>query len=249
MIKWNNRILAYMALISFMVILVGTHTIAANDKMDIHTIAEVLEKEENLSIEEWSVFAREINNEITTKEEFENKVGTLKKAFPDFHWNIVEEDAVWKAEASLDHVQDNVTEFIRIVTTEEHNNSATYIIYEVKGHQWREEDSSFIQVALQHKIDRIFQENPSVFSCIGGSINGNMDSVLMNETKRLLNLFEAKEVEGVQEKNFSSISAHSRLFSQTITNKAINVQVGLRRDGLGRKTSFVIGTPIITFEY
>ena len=76
-----------------------------------------------------------------------------------------------------------------------------------------------------------------------------MNSVFAIEMERLLNLFKAREVEGVQEKNFSSISAHSTLFTQTITNEEINVQVGLRRDGLGSKTSFVIGTPIITFEY
>ena len=61
----------------------------ARDKMDLVTIADILGKKENLNIEEWSVFAREINNEITTKEEFENKVNALKKKYPEFHWNIV----------------------------------------------------------------------------------------------------------------------------------------------------------------
>lgn len=249
MIKWSNRILAYIALAIFMVIAVGNSTIVARDKMDAITIADVLEKEKNLSIEKWSVFAREINNEITTKKEFENKVSALKKEYPEFHWNVVWDHAVWKAEASLPHIKDNVTEFIRIVTTEEHNNSATYIIYEVKGQQWNKESSTFLQTEFQSKLNYIFQENPTVFSCIGGSINDNMDSVFATEMDRLLNLFEAKKVEGVQEENFSSISAHSRLFTQMITNKEINVQVGIRRDGLGQKTSFVIGTPIITFEY
>ena len=95
----------------------------------------------------------------------------------------------------------------------------------------------------------MFEENPSIFSCVKGSINDNIDSVFASETDRLLNLFKAKEVEGVREENFSSISAHSSSFTQTIANEEINVQVGLRRDGLGSQDKFVIGTPIITFEY
>ncbi len=248
MFKWNNRVLAYIFLASFIALFVGTSAMQARDKMDVITIVEALE-EEDLNIEEWSVFARELNTEITTKQEFKNKVSALKKKYPEFHWNMVWDDASWKAEAAYSHVENNVTEFIRIVTTEEHNNYVTYIIYEVKGTKWKEESISFLQTAFQNNMNGLFQENPSVFSCVKGSINGNMNSVFAIEMEKLLNLFKAKKVEGVQEENFASISAHSTLFTQTITNKEINVQVGLRRDGLGSKTSFVIGTPIITFEY
>lgn len=247
MVKWNKRILVYIALAILMVIVSGNHTMQAHDKLDLAIIADILEKEQNLSIEEWSVFAREINNKITTKEEFENKVSALKKEYPEFHWNIVWDEAVWKTEAS--YTENNVTELIRMVTTEEHNNHMTYIIYEVKGHHWESKNSSFLQSVFQHKMNDIFEENPSIFSCVQGSINDNIDSVFATETERLLNMFNAKEVEGVREENFSSISAHSTLFTQTIANEEINVQVGLRRNGLGSRTSFVIGTPIITFEY
>ena len=156
-----------------------------------------------MNIEEWSVFAREINNEITTKQEFENKVSALKKKYPEFHWNMVWDEAGWKAEAAYSHVENNVTEFIRMVTTEEHNNYVTYIIYEVKGTTMEvKKRFSFLQSAFQNKMNGIFQENPSVFSCVKGSINGNMDSVFAIETERLLNLFKAKEVEGVQRGEF-----------------------------------------------
>jgi hypothetical protein len=248
MFKWNNRILAYIVLASFIALVVGTSTMYARDKMDVITIAEELEADE-LSIEEWSVFARELNTEITTKEEFENKVSNLKREYPEFHWNMTREAASWKVEAVYPHVENNVTEFIRMVTTEEHNHYVTYIIYEVKGTQWREASVSFLQTAFQHNIKKLFQKNPSIFSCVTGSINGNMDSVFAIEMEKLLNLFKAKKIEGVQEENFASVSAHSTLFTQTITDEAINLQVGLRRDGLGSKTRFVIGTPIITFEY
>ena len=102
MMKWKNRILAYIALAIFMAIIAvaGNHSMQASDKMDVVTIADILGKEDKLNIEEWSVFAREINNEITTKEEFEKKVSALKKEYPEFHWNQASNEAVWKAEAS-----------------------------------------------------------------------------------------------------------------------------------------------------
>ena len=245
--KKKNRILAYIALGFFITIAAGSHSMQARDKLDVATIADILKKEDYLNIEEWTIFAREINNEITTKEEFEKKVNVIKKQYPEFHWSMVWDEAEWKAEAI--QVTDGVTELIRMTTTEEHNNHVTYIIYEVKGKQWDVKSSSFLEKTFQQKIHFIFEENPTVFSCVKGSISANIDSVFVTETERLLNLFKAKEVEGVQEENFASISARSSLFTQTIANEEINVQVGLRRDGLGLKTSFVIGTPIITFEY
>lgn len=241
------RILAYIALGFFITIAAGSHTMQAREKLDVATIADILKKEDDLNIEEWSVFAREINNEITTKEEFEKKVHVIKNQYPEFHWSMAWKEEKWQAEAF--HVTNGVTELIRIMTTEEHNSHVTYIIYEVKGQQWDSKSSSFLELALQQKINYIFEEKPTLFSCVKGSISDNIDSVFANETEKLLNLFKAKEIEGVQEENFSSISAHSSLFTQTIANEKMNVQVGLRRDGLGARTSFVIGTPIITFEY
>ena len=82
MMKRKNRILAYIALAIVIVVVAGNQTMQARDKLDVATIADILKKDEKLNIEEWSVFAREINNEITTKEEFENKVSALKNRIP-----------------------------------------------------------------------------------------------------------------------------------------------------------------------
>ena len=249
MTKWNKKMLTYIAFVTVMLIVLGNNMSMAHDQVDLVRIIDVLAKDENLNIEDWSVFAREINTEITTKEEFKRRISSLKKAYPEFHWSIVWDDFVWKAEASLPHVKDHATEYIRMITTEEHNRKFTYIIYEIKGTKWQEKTSFFLATTFKSRTNGIFKEEPSVFSCIKGSISDNMNSVLTIEMNRLLKMFNATEVEGVQEKNFSSISAHSPLFTQTLTNKEINMQLGLRRDGLDQKTNFVIGTPIITFEY
>ncbi|MFB5283560.1 YwmB family TATA-box binding protein [Peribacillus sp. Hz7] len=248
MYKWNNKMLTYILFSSLLVMVWGNSTTVAKDQLDIVTIAEHLEKEENVSIEEWSVFAREVNNEIATKEEFERKVHTLKQKYPDFQWSFFDEGDAWKAEATFSHGS-HLTESIRMVTTKEHANIVTYIIYEVKGYKWDKGYPHFLITTLEHRMNGIFMDTPSVFACMEGYISDNMNSALPAQMEKLLQRFNASEIEGVEDENFVSTSAHSTLFTQSLKNTKINMQLGLRTDGLGARTSFVIGTPIITFEY
>ncbi|HVH96580.1 MAG TPA: YwmB family TATA-box binding protein, partial [Bacillus sp. (in: firmicutes)] len=46
-------------------------------------------------------------------------------------------------------------------------------------------------------------------------------------------------------------TAYSPLFGETIQTMTdeINLQLGVRKQGLGGKTTIVVGTPIITVEY
>jgi hypothetical protein len=78
-----------------------------------------------------------------------------------------------------------------------------------------------------------------------------MNTTLPLTVNHLLTVFQAKEIESLAEKNFISTSANSALFMNTIKSrdKDINLQIGLRTNGLGSKTTLVIGTPIITIEY
>lgn len=243
------RIFTYMVIMSCTVMFFGNSSILAKPKFDLVKIAEIVENEGNMNITGWSVFAREINTEIATKKEFERKVSTLKEEFPQFNWSIAEDQDVWKAEASWPHAKNKIIEKIRFVSAKEHNTIFTYIIYQVDGVKWDKDTFSSLLKTYETKKNNLFQGNPSVFSCIKGFMSGNMNSVLENDMKKQLNLFKATEIEGVQERNFSSVSAHSPFFSETLTKKGINMQIGLRKNNLDSTTNFVIGTPIITFEY
>ncbi|MFK4998774.1 YwmB family TATA-box binding protein [Bacillus sp. N9] len=55
----------------------------------------------------------------------------------------------------------------------------------------------------------------------------------------------------MKESDFYSISAKSLRLNQPIafTENGLNMQIGLRKTGSGSRTSFVIGTPILTIEY
>ncbi|MCK1994517.1 YwmB family TATA-box binding protein [Peribacillus muralis] len=245
----NKKMLIYIVFLGLMVILIGNSTIVAETKPDIVKMVGLLQEDEDLDIGDWSVLAREINKEIATKQEFENEVSALKHKYPQFQWHRKDDTSGWKAEASNYNVDSGLTESIKIMTTEAEFDKVTYVIYEVKGQKWKKANPAFFRTTFQNRVNDLFIGTPSIFSCIKGSINDNMDSVLNFKTEDLLDMFQAREIESVHETNFTSISAHSTLFKQPLTNQKLNLQFGLRTEGLGERTNFVVGTPIITFEY
>ncbi|MFJ7676800.1 YwmB family TATA-box binding protein [Peribacillus sp. NPDC097264] len=245
----SKKMLLYIVILGLTVFLIGNSTIVAKGKADIVKLVELLQQDKAVNIGDWSVYAREKNKEITTKQEFEREVIALKRKYPQFDWNREDGASAQKAEALLYHADSGLTESIKLMTTEDESDKVTYVIYEVKGQEWKEGYPAYFTSTYQNRVNDIFKGTPSIFSCITGSINDNMDSILNSKTESLLDKFQAREIESVHETNFTSISAHSTLFKQPLTKEKLNLQFGLRTEGLGDRTNFVIGTPIITFEY
>ncbi|MDQ0218490.1 hypothetical protein ELQ35_03815 [Peribacillus cavernae] len=244
-----RKLLPYIALISFIGLMFGNSTIVAKSKADIVTMTELLQHDKNVNIEEWSVYAREKNSEIRNENDLNKAVRKLREVFPRSQWEIEKQGNEWKAHTVFTNVDTGLTESINLMMTHEKTEPVSYIIYEVKGRLWDNRYSSFFENAFQNRIKDIFRGNPSIFSCIKGVFNGNIDTVLSKETARLLDLFQAQEMESIEEKNFKSVSAQTALFDQTFTNEPLNLQLAMRTEGLGEKTAFVVGTPIITIEY
>ncbi|WP_110928338.1 YwmB family TATA-box binding protein [Bacillus massiliglaciei] len=230
--------------------LYGNSTIVANEKTDIEKIAEHLEAIKGLEIENWSIYMRERNDKIQTKENFQKELSVLKEKLPQFKWSRVEVDENgWKAAASHTNAKYGIAESFSMMTAQEGNGMVTYLIYEIKGKNWDKGARSFVSSSFHNSVNDTFRGNPTIFSCISGSFSDNMDSVLSAKMEQVLKRFNAREIESVQEENFISVTAHSELFEKTLTKEQLNLQVGLRTDGLGGRTSFVVGTPIVTFEY
>jgi TATA-box binding len=78
-----------------------------------------------------------------------------------------------------------------------------------------------------------------------------MSKSVSEYVKPLLQAFQAQEIESLKEDSFISTTAYSPLFGETIQTMTdeINLQLGVRKQGLGGKTTIVVGTPIITVEY
>ncbi|TKC16949.1 YwmB family TATA-box binding protein [Robertmurraya kyonggiensis] len=241
-------ILALLAVIGTSLFFAGDRFVKAKGQEDLLTLVTVLQSE-NIDISGWSLHARE-KIETSKLEDVQKYVQTLKTKFPDWTWQVTSTSDKWEAiatKASSQGFQEN----IQILSTLTMDNPQTYMIYEVQGKNFTEKTEQFIKEDLQQTFSDIFRENTTIFSCIIGEFNDKMNTNLPFTVNRILDLFEAKEMESIQEENFVATSAYSPLFADGLTtkDKEMNLQLGIRTERLGAQTTLVVGTPIITIEY
>lgn len=213
----------------------------AKSESDLFIMASILERE-NIFIHEWSLHARE-QLETPHKKETLNQ---LMKQYPDWNWDVIENGDKWEAHA-VSHPKKGIQEMIQILSS----SGQTYLIYEVKGKGWNEETKNFLEASSFAKMDEIFHGKVNIFSCIYSEIGDKINKSLPSYVQNLLTAFQAKEIETLQEDSFIATTAFSPLFSEKIkgATEDMNVQIGLRSEGLGGNTTLVVGTPIITIEY
>jgi len=237
----------YLLLVSLMVLSLGNSTIVAKESAsDFETIFAVLNQHKDLSVQEWSVVAREAKDAVITEEKLTLEVDRLKEKFPNFKWNTIKEANMTVIMGEKHH-----SAFVETVTfaTTLTSNKESYITYEVKGTDVSEDTKQQLLERVNSIRKSVFGQYTIFFTCIKGVISGNIDEVLTSKSEELLNDFKALEVESLKEDQFLSITAKSLLFEHSFISDQYNLQLAMRIDGMGQKTSFVIGTPIITFEY
>ncbi|MED3571264.1 YwmB family TATA-box binding protein [Cytobacillus praedii] len=245
--KKTKKIFAIVVLIGFMLVNLGNKTTVADGELDLLKIASVLQ-DENILISEWSLHARE-KMEMLDEAEIKEYTKELQQQFPNWEWSVQSSVGHSEAVAVLKH--GNKTETIKILSTPIKDQYQTYVIYEVKGQGWNQKVQKNLPKRIADRITDIFRGNATTFSCIKGEFNDKIDKTLPLEIKHLLAVFKAKEVEALKEDAFISSSAYSTMFSESVEagEKEMNVQLGIRNQGMGGKTTIVVGTPIITIEY
>ncbi|WP_338471020.1 YwmB family TATA-box binding protein [Niallia sp. XMNu-256] len=213
----------------------------AKTKSDLFIMASILE-EENVDIDQWTLHGRE-PLESSQKEE---KLSSLMSQYPDWNWIKSGEQENWEATGVFTN-EWGITETISILSSEGHS----YLMYEVNGNGWNQEIKDSLQNVTFPKINEVFHEKAMIFACIYSEIDGNMYESVSTHASKFLQAFQAEEIETLREDNFVSATAYSPLFSESIKGhtERINLQLGLRNQGLGGKTTLVVGTPIITIEY
>ncbi|MDZ5471830.1 YwmB family TATA-box binding protein [Bacillus sp. 31A1R] len=242
--------LLIIGILGFGIINFGNKTIVAKNELDLFKMASVLEGE-NILFNEWSLYAREKVESFKSHNEVITYRDELKTKFPTWKWEESSNVSRWEARATQ-ATKDGLVESIQILTTLTNKNLQTYIIYEAKSeNNFNNDTESFLKKELLVKLAEIFKGNPTIFSCIKGEFSDNISKSLPYTVNHLLNAFQAKEIEALEEDSFISTSAYSPLFNAGLmnNNEDMNLQIGLRTQGLGAKTTFVVGTPIITIEY
>ncbi|MED1202930.1 YwmB family TATA-box binding protein [Heyndrickxia acidicola] len=246
--KKNAFFITVILFISVALLIVsGKNMASADSVLDMNKIVKV-SKEFHGNITGWSLYARE-SFDCSSQSDWLNKVASLKSEFPNMNWQIASDARSKSATGQLIHK--NSVETIKLVSTLTNQQPMSYLLYEVSGDRWNDQTAEEVNRKFNNKLAVLFNEKPLIFSCIKGEFNDKMDNVLLPKANNILKSLKAVKKEDLEEEDFVSISAYSPLFSEKLPtkNSSMNVQVGLRKTGLGAKTTFVIGTPIITIEY
>ncbi|KON86141.1 hypothetical protein AF332_04430 [Sporosarcina globispora] len=240
--------ISIIAIIGFMMINIGNKTTVAKGEFDLLTLASGIQ-DENILIKNWTLHAREKMEDLQTIQEVKAFTFELQTKYPDWEWSFQRTEKSWEAEAIIKKT-DTQSETVKVLSTPTKGQVQTYVIYEAKGQGWKKEQNK-LAAELNSKISDIFRGNATIFSCIQGESNGKIKKSLPDTATKLLAAFNATEIEALKEDQFISVSANSPLFGESIVTNGseMNMQLGLRTNGMGTKTNIVIGTPIITIEY
>jgi len=220
----------------------GNNTIADKNNAALYKLVKTV-NEHNGKISEWTLHTRD----HVSREKVDKTAKELRKYFSHWTWAIskVKEREVLSASIS----EQGITQNIQLVS-DNTGEPVSFLIYTVKG-VGDKDMNEFVDSIFMKNLSLIFNNTPPIFSCIKGVFDGTLEEVLPNQIASLLSEWNAKELESIKEHNFYSISAFSDEFEDTVPleNQQMNLQIGLRTNGLGTETTFVIGTPIITIEY
>ncbi|MGM0843527.1 MAG: YwmB family TATA-box binding protein [Bacillota bacterium] len=232
--------------ICFMIVISGKYTNASNHSLDIERLADAAIESDG-RITEWSLYARE-NLNFSTDKGFTTFIGNMQKENQDFSWVFTQKENSLELKGLIQHASG--VEIIKVVTTKDDNHQS-YMIYEFRGNKWDHLTKQSIQDHYLPKMKNLFTGEPFIFSCIKGEFSDTLDGVLSKQSNKLLSILEANELESLKENDFYSISAFSNKIEQYVptNHQNMNLQLGLRKKGLGMQTTFVIGTPILTVEY
>jgi hypothetical protein len=257
--KRNSKILlSVMAIISLILVVIGNRTTEANggissfsqNEMNLIKIGSIFEAEDIL-LKEWTFYAREQLNGMKTEQEVKAYAKKLKEKFPEWEWTETSTSQKWEVTA-ISPTANHHKETLQIMATHTKQPVTAYIVYSVNGNKWnKSQEAFFTNNQFKTRLTDIFLGKPTIFSCMKGTVDDTMVKALPLTVNHLLSVFNAKEIEALKEETFMSVSANSPMFQDSIENQRnnMNLQIGIRSEGLGGKTTIVVGTPIITIEY
>jgi hypothetical protein len=211
-------------------------------------IMKVME-ENDIAMNSWNFYTRQSDTTVQKQSELNTWLTEKKAMLKGFTWSSIEEDDHGLKVTAMK--KGAINEKIIFILYGQKEKMSTYSIYEISGTKWNDDIANEVNERIKSRTMLLFGELPATFTCIKGDAGDKMVKNLDEKANILLNAINAKTVESISEKNFVSYSAYSESFTTSIStnNNAMNVQLAMRSEGLGGKTTVVFGTPIITIEY
>ncbi|MFX3624875.1 MAG: YwmB family TATA-box binding protein [Ectobacillus sp.] len=221
------------------VFLIGyKHTEAKRPQEKLEKMAEVLQAN-GATIQEWAWTAKGEEDSVHDIHTFEQLLEQIGAKINVVNWNVEQSAEGYKATA--EKIFPDYKERLVVTWTNVNTKHKTFIIYEAKGTKWSE--------TIVNKTDKIFSQKPTIYTCVRAVLSDKIEGVLLNKATKILNGFEAKPVEALQERAFVTVSAYTGMWNDAlaVNKEKINVQVALRN--ADNKTTIMVGTPIIMSEY
>ena len=227
-------------------VIMGSHNriTEAKGDQDLVKMGTIFQTE-HIMLKEWSLYAREQLIGLSERE-VQQIAKELQHKFPDWNWSVENTNHKWEVTAVSP--TKHHTETLQLMATHINKPATAYIVYRVSGKEWNKQSESFFTSKIfKNRLSDIFRGKATFFSCMKGEVGDRIETAL----PRLMTFFQAREIEALKEEKFMSVSAHSPLFTDSIPDGKdnMNLQIGIRSEGLGAKTTIVVGTPIITIEY
>ncbi|PGY12573.1 YwmB family TATA-box binding protein [Bacillus sp. AFS031507] len=257
--KRNRKILlSVITIISLILVVIGNQTEANGGgicsifqkEMDLTKIGSILQAEDIL-LDDWTFYAREHLDGLKSEQEVKEYAKELQTKFPDWEWSVKSTSEKWEVTAVSPTTKHRI-EKLQMMATHTKQPVNAYIVYSISGKEWNKSTEAYFTTRqFKSRLSDIFRGKPTIFSCMKGTVGDKMDTALPKTANHLLSVFKAKEIEALKEETFMSVSANSPMFKGSIDDQRdnMNLQIGIRSEGLGGKTTIVVGTPIITIEY
>jgi hypothetical protein len=248
--KKTYMIISAFTFIFSLLLVEKNESMALGESQQLLQIVDVMQNN-GASVEEWYLYSREQLPSIRDFQTFKKTVDNYREKTGRFQWKINKEKDRWTAVGTYIDTENDYEEKIKLVTTLKNHDPLTYILFSVHGYGWNKKEWNSFMSSFQKTRNDIFRENPIFFTCVKGEISDNMESVLYNSVEKWLKNFQATPVEWLDEKTFVSVSAYTEQWENALPTDRdqINLQIALRKEGIGGKTTMVVGTPIITVEY
>jgi len=207
-------------------------------------------KIEKVTLESWSVYARENSKTLNNLSSYYTKVRALENHNKDMQWTSINGNKDEQLKVTGVRSNKRYQEAINCFAYPYKDGYRTYLIYEVNGKSWNEKKWGTIHSKINKQLSKLFQRRDGkIFTLVSGKIDGTMDVSMNQKAKRFLADLHATEIEKDKDKTFVSLSAYTKYWKdliQTNGNK-MNLQIGIRKTG--EETAVTLGTPIITTEY
>lgn len=204
----------------------------------LNKFADALDKK-GIKVSNWYLYAREEKNQS-----MDDVLGKYRSEFPEFNW--MTKDLNKKVIGVAKH--SSVTEQIIVTSTSDHS---SYVIFELRGNKWNKESQNATIVILKKSLRKIFNNQPTIFSCVKGTMGGKIEGVLQGINDDFLKTFHATKIEEIKEGAFISVSAYTEKWNDALVanGKKINLQIAIRENKVDESKTIILGTPIITVEY